>query len=138
MAQLSELREALAANLSSMPDCQVSAYVLANPTPPVVHVAPAGTEYDLTFGRGLDTFRFTVQGIVGTPSDIGAQQRLDRWLAAEGVESIKQLVESDKRLGGLAQDTRVVSVGPYTVVVLEGKGQMLMAEWTVEVLATSS
>ena len=138
MAQLGELREGLRARLALIPDCQASAYMLANPTPPAMHVMPDETTYDLTMGRGHDRWTLKVQGFVGAVSDIGAQKRLDRWLAAEGPESVKAAIEGDKKLGGVASDTRVTEASGYRQVVLDGRGPLLMAEWTVEILATSS
>jgi hypothetical protein len=62
---LTQIREGIAANLAVLDGCQVSAYMLSNPTPPAVHVYPAEVDYDLAMGRGLDQWTFTVQAFVG-------------------------------------------------------------------------
>jgi hypothetical protein len=138
MAELGEIREALADALSVLPDAQVSAYFLHQPTPPAMHIYPGPMTYDVAFGRGLDLWTFQIQAFVPLTSDIAAQRRLDEWLNAEGSTSIKQAAEADKTLGGLVADLRVISHGGYAPVSIEGRGLMLMAEWTVEVHAASS
>src|SRR4051794_6804851 len=102
MASLTEIREALAANLDTLPELQVSPYLLSNPTPPSAEVQPGVTDYDLAGSRGLDRWRFTVRVFVGMTTDIGAQKRLDRMLASSGTESVKQALESDSTLAGAA------------------------------------
>jgi hypothetical protein len=110
--------------------------MLANPTPPAIHVFPADVLYDLAMVRGLDKWTFTVQGFVGFTTDIGAQVTLDLWLAPSGSGSVKVALEVDATLGGLVADTTVVDCSGYKVYVTEGRTPVLGAEWTVEILAT--
>lgn len=134
---LTQIREGIAANLATLQGCQVSAYMLANPTPPTVHVYPGDIEYDLAMGRGLDKWTLTVQAFVGTVSDQGSQVKLDAFLAPSGALSVKSAVESDQTLGGLVSDLQVVSCSGYRVYAREsGHPPVLGAEWSVEVLAT--
>jgi hypothetical protein len=138
MAALADIRVALAARLALLSDVQTSAYMLANPTPPAMHVVPGETQYDAAFARGLDRWTLMIQGFVSLTSDIAAQKKLDAWLAAEGTNSVKDIVEGDKTLGGVVADTRVTRHGGYQQLVRASGNDLLMAEWTVEVLATSS
>jgi len=138
MASLADIREGLKARLDTIPDVQTSAYMLAPPTPPAMHIVPAAMEYDVAFQRGLDRLTLTVQGFVPLTADIGAQKKLDGWLAAEGSESVKNAIEGDKTLGGVVSDLRVIRHGGYQSLLVEGRAPMLMAEWTVQVLAPSS
>lgn len=133
---LTQIREGLAANLAAIDGCQVSAYMLSNPTPPTVHVYPGDIDYDLAMHRGLDKWTLTVQAFVGMVSDQGAQVKLDAFLAPSGATSVKAAVESDKTLGGLVSDLQVVSCSGYRVYARESGGPVLGAEWTVEVLAS--
>jgi hypothetical protein len=135
MPTVADLREGLAANLRTIKGVQASAYMLASPTPPSMHVFPADATYDVANARGIDLHRFTVQAFVGNVSDIGAQQKLDELANPYGATSVKQAVESDRTLGGAAQDVRVTGFGGYRQINLEGRGPMLMCEWTVEVYA---
>lgn len=141
---LTQIRTGLATNLQSLigtSELQVSAYMLANPTPPTIHLYPGGQEtaieYDLAFGRGLDRWSFTVQAFVPLSSaDTDSQQTLDAYIAPAGAQSVKAALESDSTLGGLVANVNVVSCTGYRVYVREGGTPVLGAEWLVEVLAT--
>lgn len=135
MPDMTVLREGLAANLSSIPDIQVSAYMLANPTPPAIHVIPGETDYHATMGGGPDEWwHFTVQAFVAVVNDIGGQQRLDGMLASQGDYSVKAAIESDHTLGGACDDLIVDRRSGYQVFVPDGRGAVLGAEWQVRVL----
>jgi hypothetical protein len=135
MTSLAAVRAGLAANLDAIPDIQVSAYMLSNPTPPAIEIHPSQTDYDLALKRGLDRWRFTVRAFVGLTSDIGAQKRLDRMLASSGSESVKAAVESNPSLSGVIEDLRVINASGYRQYLREGASAVLGAEWEVEVLA---
>jgi hypothetical protein len=140
---LTAIREGLAANIAGLTGIQTSAYLLANPTPPAAEIEPGPIDYDKAFARGLDDWRFLVRVFVGLTSDIGAQKRLDVFLAPSGVNSIKAAIESDPQLGGACDDLRVMKCTGYKLFVREvtsaGRGSplgpLIGAEWTVQVLA---
>ena len=135
---ISEIRAGLAANLGAIADVQVSAYMLGNATPPTIHVFPEEVEFDGAMGRGADTWRFTLQAFVGLVSDQGAQKRLDLMLAPSGATSIKAAVETDRTLGGLEVDARVVSASGYRVYVQADGNPVLGCEWSCTVIATGA
>lgn len=135
MASLTDIRVALADNLSSIAGLQQSAYMLSNPTPPTAEVMPSSIRYDRSMARGLDTHNLTVRVLVGQSSDRGAQKRLDGFLAGSGATSIKAAIESDTTLGGAASDLRVMECSGYRVYGREGNASVLGAEWQVEVVA---
>lgn len=138
---LTQLRTGLVANLASLTGITVSPYMLANPTPPTIHLYPGGPagdiDYDLANARGLDKWPFTVQAFVSVTIDLSAQANLDAFLAPTGATSIKQLLEADQTLGGVAgvQAVNVVTASGYRIFVPEGRPPVLGAEWRVEVLA---
>jgi hypothetical protein len=136
---LAEVRQAIADAISSrLPQMQVSPYILAAPTPPAAHVFPSAVDYDQAMARGADTWMFTLQAFVGAISDIGSQVLLDKMLEPSGDVSIKEAVEADMTLGGLAWEggCRVKSFTGYRQVVLENTGGLvLVAEWQIEVRA---
>jgi hypothetical protein len=139
MVSFTEIREALAAQLAQqLTGIQVSAYLLASPTPPTIHLYPGGPAgqiaYDLTLARGVDQWALTVQAFVGPTSDIGAQKKLDQYLAPSGPQSIKQAVESDPTLGGLVHQVHVPSCAGYRQYILE-TATYIGAEWYVQVYA---
>lgn len=135
---LTQIREALAASLTTLQGIQVSAYLLANPTPPSIHIYPAAVEYDYTFRRGYDAWTLTVQAFVGLTSDIGAQKKLDELLAPSGTQSLKATAEADRTLGGIVDSVRVVAATGYHSYSREGGGPVLGAEWQTEIYATGA
>lgn len=136
MPELSVIREGLAANLAALKGVQVSAYMLANPTPPACHVVPGETNYDTAMGRGADQWILRIQAFVAHSGDIGSQKLLDRMLASSGAQSVKAAVESDKTLGGMVDDLRVRRTGGYQTYIREGAPNVLGAEWEVEIIAS--
>jgi hypothetical protein len=135
LADLAAIRTAIAANLSTIPDIQVSASRLSSPTLPSAVVFAGPTEFDKAFGRGLDTLVFIVRVAVSGATDTGAVVNLDPYLAGSGSRSIKAAIESDKTLGGACSDLRVIGhegEQPYNV---EGQPPALGAEFRVEVTA---
>lgn len=132
-----DIREGLRANIEAgVTDFQVSAYMLANPTPPTIHLFPEEVMYDEAMRRGLDEIRITVQAFVGLVSDQGAQVRLDELLAPAGAGSLKAAVEADPTLGGTVDDLRVVGATGYKVYSVGGQvSTVLGCEWTVHVIA---
>jgi hypothetical protein len=138
-ATLTGLRQALAANLARLgDDIQVSAYMLASPTPPTIHLYPSEVTYDLAARRGLDMWFFTVQAFVGATSDIGAQKRLDGYIDPKGSQSVKQAIESDSYLAGQAGDVTALSCSGYRIYTREGGPPVLGAEWRIQVLAAGN
>ena len=134
---VTQIREGLATNLSTIPNVQISAYMLVSPVPPVVHVFPAGVEYDRGMHRGLDILTFTVEAFIAMGLDVGAQMRLDGMLSPTGTLSVKTAVESDRTLGGLVSDTWVERVSGYRLVELpEMEQKALSADWLVRVNST--
>lgn len=135
-----QLRAGLKANLDPAFDGQVSAYMLAQPTAPAMHIYPADIEYDLALGRGLDKWTFTVQALVQLSTDIGSQKTLDAYIAASGAKSIKTAIESDQTLAGALtinpgeRPVHVVSCTGYRVIVPVSGGPVLGCDWSVEII----
>lgn len=133
MAQLSEIRIALAAALAPIFEGQVSAYMLANPTLPCAYVFPDETEFHEAFANGAETWGLTVQVLVGTISDQGSQELLDQYLASNGPKSIKEAIETDDTLGGIVASLIVQRTTGYRQYQL-GAQTVLGAQWTLSVL----
>ena len=104
MSSLADIRMGIAANLGTLPcGVQVSAYVLANPTPPAIWVRPSSdtaVEYGQAMNGGSENWYMTVFGFVGAVSDIGAQKLLDEWIGTGTAASVVDAIEADKTLGG--------------------------------------
>jgi hypothetical protein len=139
VATTRQIRAGLATNLATIPNVQASAYMIANPTPPTVWVRPDKTSYHEAMQNGLACKYFTVTAFVGVIADQGSQMLLDKMLDETGATSVKAAIESDKTLGGLVQDLIVTDHNGYQVFAdpqvgrSMGQGQLLAADWTVEV-----
>jgi hypothetical protein len=120
--------------LASVTGWQVSAYALANPTPPGMHIFPGEIQYDAAMRRGHDDITFTVQAFVAYAADIGAQKNLDVLLAPSGEKSVKAALEADLTLGGLVDDLTVTESTGYRLAD-RSSGPLLTVGWTVEVMA---
>jgi hypothetical protein len=131
---MEEIREGLATNLRTISGVQVSAYMLASPTPPAIHVVPPAIEYHQAMQGGLERLTFTVQAFVALGTDIGTQKRLDDFRAPTGVTSVKAALEADRTLGGVAQDLLVMSSAEPVIVTLPEGRQLLSCDWEVLVL----
>lgn len=128
-----ELRSLLADELRGL-GLQASPYQLGNPTPPCIQILTGPTDYDVANARGVDRYTLRVQGVVSlATTDENAQRILDEWCEPSGEKSVKQCLERAD-LSAIGCDVRVVGHGGQVVFVPEGKGPMLGAEWTVEVL----
>lgn len=139
-ATVAQMRAGLAANLSTISDVQVSAYILGQPTFPTIWVIPHETDYDETMGRGLDLFKFTVQAMAGLIADQGSQMVLDQMLDPTDAMSVKTAIESDRTLGGTVETLRVVRQSGYQIYewpkirgMSYSHGQLIAAEWEVDV-----
>lgn len=131
---ITQIREGLATNLATIPDTQISAYMLVSPLPPVIHILPAGIDFDHSMHRGLDVLTFTVEAFVAMGLDVGAQIRMDKMLSPSGPLSVKAAIEANKTLGGLVDDTWVERVGGYRLVELpEMEQKALSVDWVVRV-----
>src|SRR3989304_8197476 len=109
MATVAEIREGLRANLATITGCQVSAYMLSQPTTPCLYVVPGDIEFDQAMQRGMDRWTFRVVALAGLASDIGAQKKLDEFLAPSGATSVKAAGEADRTLGGVVDALRVTA-----------------------------
>jgi hypothetical protein len=137
MATITDIRLGLADNLEQLGQdtgMQVSAYALANPTPPTIQIIPGEIEYDLAMHRGVDQITMLIQAFVNYGSDIGSQSRLDALLDPTGPNSLKTAVEADSTLGGLVADCSVTDATGYRVAQ-GANGPILLCEWSVLIYA---
>ena len=134
MATISDIRTAIATNLATIPGLRTSSFVPDTPNPPIAVVEPTSIQYDTAMHRGLDTLSFTVTLIVGRQSDRTAQASLDAYCGSSGKYSVKTAVESDRTLGGNANDCRVTGLSSYGAVTI-GDTIYLAAEFSVTVFS---
>jgi hypothetical protein len=83
-------------------------------------------------GRGLDEFTFKVTLLVGRADVRTAQRSLDAYCSSSGTSSVKSAIESDRTLGGKANDLRVTALSTYGSVTIADT-TYLAAEFAVTV-----
>jgi len=132
MVDIATIREGLARNLERIRDVQVSAYMLASPVPPAIHIFPSTIEYDRSMMRGLDVLTFTIEAFVAFGLDQGGQMRMDRLLSPSGFESVKEAAESDRTLGQMVQDVHVSRLSSYRAITIPNQNDLVLsADWVV-------
>lgn len=133
MAELRDIRKALAASLEGTVEGQISAYMLASPTPPCAYVFPDETEYHQAFDNGAENWGLVVRVLVSDVFDQGSQETLDQYLASDGPLSVKAALEADDELGGIVSSLMVERTTGYRQYQV-GTGMALGADWIVNVL----
>jgi len=134
------LRLALAAKLEVIPDLlQVSAYMLAQPSPPAAHIIPGPIDWHRALQDGMSSMDFVVQVFVPTTTDQGSQELLDLMLATTGEHSVKAAIEKKdpgqnrRNLGGACSDLLVTTTTGYRQYKGANGAEMLGADWNVTV-----
>jgi hypothetical protein len=130
MASITELRAGIKTNLATISGLRTSDYQPDNINPPVAIVFPISLNYDETFHRGMQTYTFAVQVIVGRVSERTGQSTIDAYCSSTGSNSIKLAIESDKTLAGKAFDLRVTDMRNYGELIV-GEVNYLSAEFVV-------
>lgn len=128
------IRAGLATRVDTISGIRSNAYIKGNIVPPCAEVEPGPIDYDAAMARGGDDIVFTVRVMVGEPTDIGAQKKLDAYMAGSGSSSVKAAIEGDRTLAGAAGDVRVRRNSGYRLYE-RGGSPVLGAEWEVLVLA---
>jgi len=132
---INEQREALATILGSIPNTQVSAYGLSNPTPPTLQVVGGALPGDITFGASADEGNeFKIQLLAGLATDIGAQKLIGRYCDVSGNYSIKAKIAADPTLGGVVRYASVESVSEEQIYTSD-RGAYVGREFLIEVIA---
>ena len=136
MASLSELRAALAAQLTSMTSLQ-GIYTdepgQVSPPAAVIRLGSPAITYSTSVAGGSHDYSFTILLLVGNASTVG-QEALDGYLDTSGPDSIYAAVNADPTLGGVADSAEVTTVQNAGLVTWAG-ADYLGAELLVAVLA---
>ena len=135
MANVTDLRDGIAANLKTIPGLRVSGTIPDQINPPQAVVSLDKVDYQRAFHRGLTEYTFKVTVIVSRQSERNAQQNLDAYVSGTGKYSVAVAVESDRTLGGSAFDITMVGMDTYGSVSI-GEVNYLSADFSVRVLAS--
>jgi hypothetical protein len=132
MATISQIRDGLATNLSTIAGLRTAATVPDSPNPPIAIVEPVSINFDTTFGRGLDEYLFKITVVAGRADERSGQNKIDGYCNPSGSLSVKTAVESDKTLGGVVQNLRVSGLSTYGSITI-AETPYLAAEFAVTV-----
>jgi len=134
MADITAMRQALAANLGTVSGLRTSPEIPDNPTPPIGIINLDTIDYDGAFNGGLTTYNFVVTVIVGRAAERTMQRKLDGYCQPTGSQSVKVAIESERTLGGEAYDLRVERSNVVGSITINDQ-IYLAAEFTVTVFA---
>lgn len=134
MPTITQIRDGLKTNLATISGLRAASEVPDNPTPPQAVVQMGNVSYDTAFQGGLTTYSFIVSVIVARVTENRAQERLDAYSSTSGASSIKEAIESDRTLGGIVADCRVVEMTNVGAVLL-GEATYIAADFAVTVYA---
>lgn len=95
---------------------------------------PSTVEYDYAFRSPVVRTVIPVRVYACDVQEDQAQNKLDAFVSADGVESVRAAVDLDPTLGSVAHSSRVVSAQGYGVYEVAGV-QYLGIEFNVEVVA---
>jgi len=134
MPTITQIRDGIATNLQTISGLRTSAEVPDSPNPPQAVVQMGNVSYDTAFQGGLTTYSFIVSVIVARVTEGRAQERLDTYASTSGASSVKEAIESDRTLGGVVADVRVVEMTNVGAVLL-GEATYIAADFAVTVYA---
>lgn len=126
MTPLQAILKAIGVRLQTLAGLRVFDYMPDAIAPPTAIIQlPRSINFDLTWGRGADSYVIPVLLLVGKASDRAGSTNLASYLNAAGSTSVKAAVEADATLGGLVDDCRVTAangIGSYTFGAVEYLG----------------
>ena len=131
---ISDLRTALAKNLSTIKGLRVVETLPDLVNPPMAMIAIDKVAYNKQNARSMAEYTFKVMVVLGRVSERTAQQNMDV-LLAPGVGSIKYALESDRTLSGFAFDVFVAETGAIGSVSINAI-DYYSAEFSVQVFAS--
>lgn len=131
-ATISEVKTALATKLGTISGLRAYAYQPDNPNFPCAIPTLNSIEYHGAMGAGLVTYQFTISVIVGRVSERSSEAKLNEYGAYSGASSVRQVLEADGTLGGVVDDTIVVSATNITSISI-GDTDYLMLDFTATV-----
>ena len=126
---ITEMREALATVIDTVPGIRGAPAWPERPNPPVAIVA--GPDVDYNEDTQSDRYTFAVIVLVSDSVTRAATLLLDSFLAGAGASSIRAALEADDTLGGVVQYLVVTAIRDYGTQVVQSTeylGATLMVE----------
>lgn len=135
MASIKTLRDGIKTRLATVSGIYCHDTIPDDVYPPAAIVGmPSTLRYDFAFRSAVTKISFPIRLVVGRYTESESQDKLDDLCSADGASSIRNAIDTDPTLGGVAQSSRLVEArdfGVYTVAGVEYIG----CEIEIEVIA---
>jgi hypothetical protein len=135
MANISELRSGIKTNLSTITGLRVSDTIPDQINPPQAILSLTSIDYNKAMHRGATLYTFTLTVMVARQSERSGQAKLDSYVQSTGTSSIRNAVEIDRTLGGVAFDCTCPQVTSYGVTTI-GDINYITGEFEIIVYAS--
>jgi hypothetical protein len=135
MANISELRSGIATNLSTISGLRVTDTIPDQINPPQAILSLSSVNFQQAMKRGLTLYTFTLTVLVARQSERSGQAKLDTYVQSTGANSIRNAVEIDRTLGGVAFDCTCSQVTSYGVTSI-GEINYISGEFEILVYAS--
>lgn len=106
MSTVTEIRQAIDSRLATIPGLRHKDVGIASPNPPDSSVNLHGLDYSQDFDGGI-LATFWVWIYISSTDLARGQRELDSYLSPSGDKSVKEAIESDANLAGMADWVRV-------------------------------
>lgn len=133
-ATISQINTAIATQLSTIDGLQGYDYEPDAVYPPIAFPSITNIDYHRAMGNGLVIYDITIRVIVGRVNERVGQDALDRYASYSGDESIRQVIESDRTLGGLV-DTLILRSSASVSSAAVGEQDFLALDFQIQVYA---
>lgn len=135
MATIAQLRTGILTRLQAISGLRSVPHSPDRVSVPAAAVELTSIEFGATYGvNAVDVHQFTIRVYASRADDKSGQDRLDTFINPAGATSVKQALDTDQTLGGLAQTLRVTGVDNYGVYEV-GTTPYYGAEFAVTVWA---
>ena len=130
---ITDIATGLKANLDAASmGVNVTKYPRSNPMGALIHFWPNEIpQYHRTMQTGLSAIVWTIELLWPYNDDSGTAAQVYEFLDPSGPRSVRQAVESDPTLGGVADDVWCDSCSGLTAGVTQDNQPRLSAQWTV-------
>lgn len=129
-----DIQDGLALALGAIPDLRVADHLPEQLNPPVAVIQVQSVTYHRAMRGGLSTWDYVVSVIAGRMGERSAQRTLDQWMSYDGPWSVREALEADQTLGGVASTVKVNDMLAVRPVSL-GDAAYLSCEFNVSVNA---
>lgn len=115
MATLAAIRTAFKSTVAAALGAGTEVYdgMPSNPVLPCVCLTPTEADFNVSMGRGTDTWAFDVFVLVPSADGLVGQELLDPYVTGAGALSIRQAVFAERSLGLTATDAHISAMTSY-------------------------